>query len=258
MTGSLRIFSFDGGLIHTLGVRFINRNGDEETRNMADPNHCYLIEHPDGLLMWDTGLPDYIAALPDQTLVKGKFRFSLACPLQQQMEEAGYPPQQVRLLAFSHLQIDHAGNSSLFPNARVFIQADEFDMAFGPNAAAWGYVLDDYSALARQDTARLRGDMDLFGDGKVVLLSAPGHTPGHQVLYVDLPKSGPLLLSGDLYYDPKDPVESWMPAWNVNLEQTLETMTRLENFASERGARWLINHSRAQREITPIAPAWIE
>lgn len=258
MPGSLRIFIFDGGVVHTSGVRFINFNDIVETRDMSDPNHCYLIEHPGGLLMWDAGLPDFIAGLPNQTLEKGKFRFSLSRPLKQQMGECGFPPEQVNLLAFSHLQIDHAGNTGLFTNARVLIQAAEWDMAFGPEAEAWGYVLADFSPLAGLEIIKLAGDLDVFGDGKVMVLSAPGHTPGHQVLYVDLPRTGPLLLSGDLYYDPKDPSEGWMPAWNIDREKTMETMARLSSFASDHGARWLINHSRSQRIQFPLAPSWMD
>jgi N-acyl homoserine lactone hydrolase len=239
---TIHLFTFDAGVIHTRGVRFINRHGAAETRDMADPNHCYLIQHPRGLLMWDAGLADTIAALPGKTLTRGKFSFELPRTLQSQLEEAGFRGEAINFLAFSHLQIDHGGNAALFPQAKVLIQAPEYAMAFGAEADKWGYRCSDYECLSQHEILQLQGDHDVFGDGSVILLSAPGHTPGHQVLYVDLGRPGPLLLSGDLYYAAKDPLDGWQPAWNFNQEQTWQTMARLEQYAGEHGARWVINH----------------
>ena len=238
----LRMYSFAAGRIHTQGVRFIAADGREQKRDMADPNHCYLISHPGGLLIWDTGLPDSIAALPGQTLRRGKFQFVVEQPLAAQLAEIGVQPDEIGWLAFSHLQIDHAGNTALFPRADVLIQTAEYRMAFGPEAQDWGYHTVDYAALDHQNVVQLTGDQDVFGDGQVVILSAPGHTPGHQVLYVNLPSSGPVLLSGDLYYAEQDPTEGWMPAWNYDKAETRITMQRMETFRRERGAQWIINH----------------
>ena len=245
----MRMYIFDGGWVHTRGVRFLGADGAEEVRDMADPNHCYLIEHPQGLLLWDSGLSDAIHALPGHALERGKFRFVVERPLAAQLAEIGVAPGDVRRVAFSHLQIDHAGNAALFPQAEALVQDREYRMAFGRKAKEWGYVRADYAGLAKQPVRRLAGDLDVFGDGRVLLLSAPGHTPGHQVLYVDLPASGPLslssaplLLSGDLYYDAQDPAAGFMPAWNYDKDETRRTMQRLQAFAAERGARWLINH----------------
>jgi N-acyl homoserine lactone hydrolase len=239
---TIQIYTFDAGVIHIHGVRFINRQGAVETRNMTDPNHCYLIQHPQGLLMWDAGLPDAITKMPGKTLTRGKYTFELQRTLQSQLDEIGFRGEEVNALAFSHLQIDHGGNAELFPQAKVLLQSAEYAMAFGEEAGKWGYRRSDYECLAQQEVVQLDGDEDVFGDGKVILLSAPGHTPGHQVLFVDLEHPGPVLLSGDLYYAAKDPLEGWLPAWNFNQEQTWETMARLEQFAGEHGARWIINH----------------
>lgn len=240
---TIRLYSFHAGEVHTRGVRFHNRDGGEELRDMADPNHCYLIQHPQGLLMFDAGLPDSIASLPGQALVRGKFRFLLRHSLSSLLAQAGFHSEDVRLLTFSHLQIDHAGNTGLFSNATPLLQRAEYDMAFGPEAVKWGYHIADYACLQQRLSTLLDGDHDVFGDGRVILLSAPGHTPGHQVLYVELEQSGPVLLSGDLYYAPGDPALGWMPAWNYDAAQTRETMARLEAFAARHGARWIINHT---------------
>ncbi len=238
---AIQLTVFDGGKVVTQGVRFLNAQGAEEKRAMADPNHCYLIHHPRGLLMWDSGLADSISALPGHCRVSGRFRFEVINPLQAQLAASGVHPEQVSWLAFSHLQVDHAGNAGLFPQARVLLQAEEYALAFSSEAEDWGYVPAEYTPLKEQEIIQLQGDFDVFGDGRVVILRAPGHTPGHQVLYVDLPE-GPVLLSGDLYYAAKDPLEGWLPAWNYDKDQTRASMARLEQYAREHGAHWVINH----------------
>jgi N-acyl homoserine lactone hydrolase len=238
----IQMFILDGGRVVTEGVRFLGPNGIEEKRDMADPNHCYLIRHPQGLFMWDTGLSDSIYNLPEHTLVSGRFRFVVENPLRAQLAQIGIQPEDVSCLAFSHLQIDHAGNTSMFPNAEILIQAKEYEIAFGSEAEDWGYRRVDYETLANRKIVHITGDRDVFGDGSVMILSAPGHTPGHQILLVNLPQSGPVMLSGDLYYAPKDPIEGWMPAWNYDQDQTHQTMEHLQSIAKEKNARWIINH----------------
>jgi N-acyl homoserine lactone hydrolase len=252
----MRLFIFDGGQVMTRGVRFINAQGEIEMRDMRDPNHCYLIEHPQGRLMWDAGLSDSIAALRTHTRKRGKFRFSVRRTLAEQFAQTGIDPMKVDFLAFSHLQVDHAGNAGLFPQAKVLVHSKEIEMAFGPEAAQWGYVYPDFQSITRQELIELDGDHDVFGDGRVMILAAPGHTPGHQVLLVEL-ESGPLLLSGDLYYAEKDPLDRWMPYWNVDREQTLHTMARLEQIARQKSARWVINHDPHPAIRLPLAPEWV-
>lgn len=254
---AIRLYTFDAGTVFTRGVRFLTPGGQEQVRDLADPNHCYLIQHPRGLLMWDAGLPDFIAALPEHTLRRGsRFRFVLPRTLASQLGQAGFTPEQVDFLALSHMQIDHAGNAALFTHARTLVQEAEFAIAFGPDAAKWGYYPRDFAMLAGRRHTLLSGDYDVFGDGSVVILSAPGHTPGHQVLLVRL-ASGPVLLSGDLYYASGDPGAHWMPAWNVDRAETERTMQRLNAIAAETGARWIINHDPSPAPPVVLSPQWI-
>lgn len=238
----IQILPFAAGHIQTPAVRFFAANGNEETRAVSIPNTCYLIRHPQGLLLWDAGLPDSIAALPQQTLKRGKFRFTLERTLAGQLAEAGIAPDEVRYLAISHLHIDHVGNSALFRNATVILQETEHRAAFYAQAHAHGYTPGDYAGLSAHTRWLLPGDRDIFGDGRVVILSAPGHTPGHQVLFVDQGEAGCCLFSGDLYYQQSDIASGWIPVWNHDREITWRTMQRLEAFRASRGARWIVNH----------------
>jgi glyoxylase-like metal-dependent hydrolase (beta-lactamase superfamily II) len=246
---TIKIHAFHAGHIITKKVRFFGPNGAEENRDIAIPNTCYLISHPNGLVMWDAGLADPIADRPGHTLTRGKFRFTLDRTLAGQLLEIGVASEEVRYLAISHLHIDHTGNSSLFKNATVVLQETEYRLGFGPQAADHGYHLEDYADLAQHTQWLLRGDQDLFGDGRVVLLSAPGHTPGHQVLFVDLADAGSFLLSGDLYYRQSDIEGGWMPVWNQDREITRQSMQRLEDFRLARSARWIVNHDPDRQGI---------
>jgi glyoxylase-like metal-dependent hydrolase (beta-lactamase superfamily II) len=208
--------------------------------------------------MWDAGLPDFIAALPEHTLRRGtRFRFVLPRTLADQLARAGFAPEDIDFLALSHMQIDHAGNAGLFTRARTLVQEAEFAIAFGPDAARWGYYPRDFAVLAGRSHTLLSGDYDVFGDGSVLILSAPGHTPGHQVLLVRL-TSGPVLLSGDLYYAAGDPAAYWMPAWNVDPAGTLRTMQRLDKITADTAARWIINHDPNPAPPVVLAPEWME
>lgn len=254
----IRLTTFDVGTVYTRGVRFLAPGGQEQVRDLADPNHCYLIQHPRGLLMWDAGLPDFISALPEHTLRRGtRFRFVLPRTLHSQLNKAGFAPDQIDFLALSHMQIDHAGNAGLFTRAHTLVQEAEFAAAFGPDAAKWGYYPRDFGMLAGRKHTLLSGDHDVFGDGSVVILSAPGHTTGHQVLLVRL-ASGPVLLSGDLYYAAGDPAARWMPAWNVDPAETERTMQRMDEITASTGARWIINHDPNANPPLPLAPNWLE
>ena len=177
--------------------------------------------------------------------------------LHSQLDEAGFSPGQIDFLALSHMQIDHAGNAGLFTRAHTLVQEAEFAAAFGPDAAKWGYYPRDFAMLAGRKHTLLSGDHDVFGDGSVVILSAPGHTAGHQVLLVRL-ASGPIMLSGDLYYAAADPAAHWMPAWNVDPAETERTMQRMDDIAASTGARWIINHDPAPDSLVALAPRWME
>ena len=105
---------------------------------------------------------------------------------------------------------------------------------------------------------KLNGDHDVFGDGSVVIKSTPGHTIGHQSLFVRLPKTGPVLLSGDMTHL----MENWQakrsPWFNFDLVQSTRSMNEMEQFMALTGAKLWINHDRAQNAAIPKAPAFVE
>jgi glyoxylase-like metal-dependent hydrolase (beta-lactamase superfamily II) len=105
-----------------------------------------------------------------------------------------------------------------------------------------------YEGLKEREWTLLDGDHDVFGDGRVLILSVPGHTPGHQALFVNLSNQGPIVLSGDLYHFRVSREERIVPAWNVDAEATLMSMDKLEAFLVETDATLWIEHDLARYE----------
>ncbi len=222
-------------------------------------DHCYLIRHAKGLMLWDSGPADSIAARPDGvTGAGGALTMRVPRTLASQLAEIGVAPTQITHIAFSHTHSDHVGNANLFTAATVYIQEPEYDAAFGPDAAKFNFVPANYDQLRANPVVKLRGDHDVFGDGSVVILSTPGHTPGHQSLLVRLPKTGPVVLSGDMVHFEENWVNRRVPAANFNREQSLQSMERVARILAANHAQLWINHDKAQSTGIPKAPACVE
>ena len=225
--------------------------GVNEGKPMEFSDNCYLIRHAKGLLLWDTGVPDAVAAMPDGMVVAGgAITYRRAKTLAAQLAELGVKPADVTYVAVSHTHGDHVGNLGLFPTATILIQGAEYDWAMGLPTKP-GFV-------ATQTIDKVAGDRDVFGDGSVTILSTPGHTPGHQSLLVVLPKTGALVLSGDAVHFRDNWEQRRVPSMNVNREQTLASLDRIAGVLAERKATLWINHDRAQSATLRYAPASYE
>ena len=214
-------------------------------------DNCYLIRHTKGWLLWDTGVPDVVATMPDGMVVaNGAITYRRAKTLAEQLTELGVKPADVTYLAVSHTHGDHVGNVALFASSTVLIQAAEYDWAMaGPNKPAFA---------TSQKFEKLAGDHDVFGDGSVTILSTPGHTPGHESLLVRLPKTGYVVLSGDAVHFRDNWEHKRVPSMNVNREQTLASLQRLQSVMDERKAQLWINHDKPQSDGLRYAPAYYE
>ena len=245
---SVRLYVFDGGTLESDPGRYQLTKEDVGVTQLSIA--AYLIVHPKGLLMWDA------AAVPDsewtptgspvkQRLVlgDGQERFvTITRPLVAQLQAAGHKPSDVTHLALSHYHWDHTANAALFGNATWLVRKAELDAMFveKPTGASRPAT---YAALKNSRTTILTADEhDVFGDGTVIVRAAPGHTPGHQVLYVRLVETGPVVLSGDLYHYPQERTMSRFPTFEFNLEQTRASRTALDAFLTRTKARLWIQH----------------
>jgi glyoxylase-like metal-dependent hydrolase (beta-lactamase superfamily II) len=222
-------------------------------------NHCYLIQHAKGLMLWDSGNPDRLAALPNGlTNPQGTITAFMRKPLAESLREIGVAPADIQHFAMSHGHGDHSGNANLFHTATIYMQTVEFDATFGPEPQKYGFIPANFERLRGAKLVKLNGDHDVFGDGSVVIKPAPGHTPGHQVLAVRLPRTGPVLLSGDMVHL----VYSWnnrvVPSFNFDVPASLRSIDAMKEYVAKTGAQLWVNHDMEQHAAIPKAPAFVQ
>jgi glyoxylase-like metal-dependent hydrolase (beta-lactamase superfamily II) len=193
---------------------------------------CYLIRHGDQHLLWDTGFP---AELKGASKEMGGFTAFLDTTIAEQLTKLGLKPADIDIVGISHMHGDHTGQAAEFPQAELLIGKGDFDQTQGK---------DDPFGPWRKDGAKTRvatADADVFGDGSVIALHLPGHTPDHMALLVNL-ASAPVLLSGDLYHAREAREKRGVPPFNTSRAQTLESMDKFEALARKTGAKVIIQH----------------
>jgi glyoxylase-like metal-dependent hydrolase (beta-lactamase superfamily II) len=178
------------------------------------------------------------------------------------LKSIGIAPSDVSFVAFSHFHLDHTGNANAFTASTWVINRAELDWAL---ATPTPPVVDPgtISAYRTVKTRMISGDYDVFQDGTVRILKAPGHTPGHQVLLLKLAKSGAVLLSGDLYHQRSDRPRACAPGGRIMLVNTsradsLASVDRIETILRNTGARLVIQHDPEDFKSLPVSPAYLE
>ena len=261
----LRLYVFDCGTLHNSDAgRYRFKKEELATTEMSVA--CFLIAHPKGTLVWDTGaVPDNAwtptgipmtqhIVLPDSqqrdiTVVKS---------LKGQLSELGYSPSDITYLVLSHYHYDHTANANEFAGAAWLVRQVEREAMFAKQPPGTTQP-STYSALRNSKTIILKTDEhDVFGDGTVVIKSAPGHTPGHQVLYLKLAKTGGVVLSGDLYHYPEERRLDRVPTFDFNEEQTRASRVMIEAFLKKTGAQLWIQHDFIGNAKLKKAPNFYE
>jgi N-acyl homoserine lactone hydrolase len=253
---SVRLYVFDNGMITGLDPAMFHLKKEEVAT--ADMVVCsYLIVHPKGTLMWDTGaIPDADLKADASPVTKG--RFSATKTLKSQLAAVGYAPKDITYFGLSHYHADHTANANDFAGATWLVQQPERDAMFAEKGPAITQRAQ-YIALKDSQTKILNGeDYDVFGDGTVVVKAAYGHTPGHQVLYVKLAKTGPILLTGDLYHYQAERHTDKTPTFEFNRDQSLASRAEMEAFVKKTGAQLWIEHDLANFNKQKKAPAYYE
>src|SRR6266498_473533 len=203
-------------------------------KSMDFVDNCYLIHHPQGWLLWDTGVTDAIAAMPqgqapaDPRMTHWRRPKTLA----SQLDAVGVKPAEIKYLAVSHTHPDHIGNVELFPQVMLLVQKAEYE---------WPSPLGVPRFKPEHPVTKLEGDHDVFGDGSVKIIATPGHTPGHQSLLVKLPKTGAILLTGDAVHFKDNWDNRRVPALNTDKDQTLASLQRLADVMAQHKAQLWIN-----------------
>jgi glyoxylase-like metal-dependent hydrolase (beta-lactamase superfamily II) len=243
------------GAFADVGVFADDGSFDGQSRELVDP--CYLIRHPNGDLIWDTGFPDAVADMADGLeLTAIGARVTMRVKLADQLAQIGLTPADVEFVSFSHAHGDHTGNGNLFAASTWIVDADERAYLFRDEARADAQNFSTYDQLENAETRLIEGDgdYDVFGDGSVTIIQTPGHTPGHTVLLVRLPNAGPVLLTGDMYHLAESRERRTVPVFNTDRAQTLESMDKVERIASETGARVIRQHVQEDFDALPRFP----
>ena len=225
--------------------------GVNEGKSMDFVDTCYLIKHAQGWFLWDTGIPDAVAAMPNGLAPADPKAIYWRRPktLAAQLDQLGVKPSDIKAMAVSHTHPDHIGNVEMFPAAMLYVQKAEYEWP-GPNNAP--------RFKPEHPVTKLEGDRDVFGDGSMTILSTPGHTPGHQSLLVKLPKTGAVVLSGDAAHFKDNWDNRRVPYINFNKEQTLASMQKLSEILSKEKAQLWINHDKAQRDSLKMSPEFYD
>jgi glyoxylase-like metal-dependent hydrolase (beta-lactamase superfamily II) len=260
---SPRLYVFDCGTLEGDPARFNLKREEMKTTSMSVA--CYLVVHSKGTLMWDPG------AVPDVDVKseteRTKYRIILANTeryvtleksLKSQLAAAGHTPSSITYLAMSHYHWDHSANANEFSNATWLVRQVERDAMFAEKPPDLVQPAT-FKALRNRKTVIITSDdHDVFGDGSVVIKWAPGHTPGHQMLFVRLAKTGPVLLSGDLYHYPEELTLNRVPTFDADPDQNRRARKAVEAFLKSSGAQHWIQHDFIANAALKKAPAFYD
>jgi glyoxylase-like metal-dependent hydrolase (beta-lactamase superfamily II) len=253
---SVRLFIFDCGTIHTTSVDTYSLKKEEVgSTEMAIP--CILVAHPKGTLMWDNGdIPDRAFPAGGGPATAGVV--TQARPLLPQLAEVGYAPADITYLAMSHYHGDHVANANAFAGSTWLVRKVERDRMFSDPPIPRSDPAN-YSQLKNSKTIIIdKDEYDVFGDGTVIIKSTPGHTPGHQSLFLKLARTGPVVLSGDLYHYPEERSLNRLPVTEFNKDETAASRAGLEAFLKKTGAQLWIQHDFLGNARLKKAPQFYE
>jgi len=247
------LYTLDGGEVsaNNLNLFAQGETYKGQAKKLVDP--YYVIKHPLGTLIWDTGLPEGLVGQNPYTTPDKAFTIARRDSLVNQLAGIGMKPSDINYIAFSHIHFDHTGAANYFGDATWLVQTPEYEFAMSEEIKQNGFY-DPSSYAQLKKVQQLNGDHDVFGDGSVIIKSMPGHTPGHQVLYLNMDIAGPVLLSGDMYHFYENRENGIVPQFNHDIPQSELSIKAFEAFATETGATVYIQHEPADFAKMPIAP----
>ena len=250
---TVRMYVFDCGVLRIADPMPLFGLKKEEVGATDLSDAAYLIVHPRGTLMWEAGL------VPDASI--GGTNARPGAPtrrLRDLMAEAGYRPENVTYFAISHGHGDHTANANDFTGSTWLVNRAEHDAMFADKAPRF-YTPATYAALKTSaKTMFIDGEYDVFGDGFAVIMQTPGHTPGHQVLFVKLAKTGTVALTGDLYHYPEEVGRREVAPAQGDQEITLRSRAAVDAFLNKTGGQMWITHDLIGFSKLKKSPAYYE
>lgn len=253
-----RLYILDCGTIAPMDPKLFGVTAEEVKRPVAFVTPCYLVVHAKGTLIWDVGqvpdqdIPDDGTEVVQQRILKATRR------LAPQLAALGYQPKDITYIAMSHYHADHTANANMFAGSTWIVQQAEYDIMFS-DAQVGIRTPESYKDLGDAKRITLNNvDHDVFGDGTVIIKTAPGHTPGHQMLFLRLVHFGPLLLAGDLYHVPEEKTLDRVPTFEFDGAMTRATRKKVDEFIRETGATMWIQHDPPTNAPLKKAPQYYD
>ena len=241
------------------------------------PVGFFLIHHPKGNVLFDCGNNDKVITDPTYwgplaAMLENPANHSRSpdVAIDAQLEKAGYKTSDVNYVVLGHMHLDHAGNVAKFPTATIVYQRDEIVNALWPKPGFAGpYITGDIEPLrsavgssmpARQKVIELDGDLDLFGDGSIVIHRNPGHTPGSQMAVVHLPKTGAIVLTSDTVYLPENLEKDLLPSIGLAYDPAgiLRGYQWIKNIRDTEGAQVFMAHDAEGYKVHKHSPEFYE
>ncbi len=214
---------------------------------------CYLIRHGDQLMLWDLGLPTALKGAAFTTT--GDMSATVRRSLVEQLADLGIKPDDIDIVGISHFHFDHIAQLPDFPTAKLYIGKNDWDvLTQNPPPAFVNPTPFAHWISGSGKVEPVARDKDIFGDGRVVMLDMPGHTPGHHALLVRLAGMGPVLLSGDQAHFQENYDSEGVPTFNTNRADTLASFDRFKGLAKHAKATVIIQHEPRDVAKLPAFP----
>jgi N-acyl homoserine lactone hydrolase len=228
----------------------------EKQRDVTIPVSMWIIDHPKGLVVFDTGnnvaisdgkCKSYWAAGNCDFLKPSQTRADV---IDEQLKKLGYSADKVKVVVTSHSHLDHVGNIAMFPNAIHVMQKKELYQGWWPEkfqgrAVNGTFVLNDLASARDYNYLELTGDYDLFGDGSVLILSTPGHTLGHQSMKVKTAGSGTIIITQDAVWMQEN-LDGYPAGLNYSVQDYTNSLNRLKYMRDLEGTQIFMAHDQDQ------------
>lgn len=245
---ALEVDVLDCGKIEVSDLDAFSSAGDYAGETDTFTDSCFLVRHPDGNLLWDLGLPGVLAIAGPQT--QQIFTVSLEQTITEQLADWGMSPGDIDYVSISHSHFDHIGQADQVAGSTWLVSQKELDAMFGEGTEIAQEQQALFSLFAPMEQKVFEGELDVFGDGSVVIFETPGHSPGHTSLQLMMPETGPVLLTGDLYHRAESRELKRVPRFNSDEAMTVSSMEAFEARANALGAKVIIQHEPA--DIDPL------